>query len=37
MVFREGDYLEQPTLPARIGYEVLDIVDAVGPDVTRVI
>lgn len=33
VVFREGAYLEQPTLPSRIGYEASGIVDAVGSGV----
>ncbi len=36
VVFREGNYLEQPNLPARIGYEASGIVDAVGAGVTQV-
>ena len=33
-LFRAGQYLEQPTLPSRLGYEAAGIVRAVGPDVT---
>ena len=33
-VFRRGAYLEQPSLPSRIGYEVSGVVRAVGPGVT---
>ena len=33
-MFRRGIYLEQPSLPSRIGYEVSGVVRAVGPDVT---
>ncbi len=33
-MFRRGIYMEQPSLPSRIGYEVSGIVRAVGPDVT---
>ncbi|MEL6164469.1 MAG: zinc-dependent alcohol dehydrogenase family protein [Cyanobacteria bacterium J06628_3] len=33
IVFRQGAYLEQPALPARIGYEASGIVDAVGAGV----
>ena len=33
-MFRRGMYMEQPSLPSRIGYEVSGIVRAVGPDVT---
>ncbi len=32
-MFREGRYLEEPKLPARLGYEAAGIVDAVGPGV----
>lgn len=32
-LFTRGKYLEQPKLPARIGYEVAGVVDAVGEDV----
>lgn len=32
-LFTRGQYLEQPKLPARIGYEVAGVVDAVGEDV----
>ena len=31
IMFREGQYLETPKLPSRIGYEAAGIVDAVGP------
>jgi NADPH:quinone reductase-like Zn-dependent oxidoreductase len=33
MLFTRGQYLEQPKLPARIGYEVAGVVDAVGEGV----
>ncbi len=33
IMFREGQYLEQPELPSRIGYEASGVVDAVGSDV----
>ena len=33
-MFRRGIYMEQPSLPSRIGYEVSGVVRAVGPDVT---
>ena len=33
VVFRQGAYLEQPQLPARIGYEASGIVDAIGEGV----
>ncbi|MHB1021668.1 MAG: zinc-dependent alcohol dehydrogenase family protein [Acidobacteriaceae bacterium] len=35
VMFREGQYLEQPVLPARNGYEASGVVDAVGPDVDK--
>ncbi len=31
IMFRQGQYLEQPQLPSRLGYEAAGIVDAVGP------
>ena len=33
-MFRSGQYLEQPALPARLGYEAAGIVESVGPGVT---
>jgi NADPH:quinone reductase-like Zn-dependent oxidoreductase len=33
-MFRRGQYLEQPKLPARLGYEAAGTVAAVGPGVT---
>ncbi|MEJ2158257.1 MAG: zinc-dependent alcohol dehydrogenase family protein [Desulfobacteraceae bacterium] len=36
VLFRQGQYLEAPELPSRIGYEAAGIVDAVGPDVRGV-
>ena len=30
-MFRQGQYLEKPELPSRLGYEASGIVDAVGP------
>src|SRR5262245_63439891 len=30
-MFRKGEYIEQPDLPARIGYEAAGTVAAVGP------
>jgi NADPH:quinone reductase-like Zn-dependent oxidoreductase len=33
-MFRSGQYLEDPTLPATLGYEAAGTVAAVGPDVT---
>ncbi len=34
-LFREGKYLEVPTLPSRLGYEAAGTVEAVGAGVTR--
>ncbi|WP_239461938.1 zinc-dependent alcohol dehydrogenase family protein [Occallatibacter savannae] len=34
-LFTRGQYLEQPKLPARIGYEVAGVVDAVGEGVDQ--
>ncbi len=31
VMFRQGQYLETPQLPSRLGYEAAGIVDAVGP------
>ncbi len=31
IMFRQGQYLENPELPSRLGYEAAGIVDAVGP------
>jgi NADPH:quinone reductase-like Zn-dependent oxidoreductase len=33
ILFRQGQYLEAPVLPSRIGYEAAGVVDAIGPDV----
>ncbi len=33
-MFRAGQYLEQPSLPSRLGYEAAGIVESVGPHVT---
>ena len=33
-MFRRGIYMEQPSLPSRIGYEIAGVVRAVGPGVT---
>jgi NADPH:quinone reductase-like Zn-dependent oxidoreductase len=33
-MFRRGQYLEEPRLPARLGYEAAGTVAAVGPDVS---
>jgi NADPH:quinone reductase-like Zn-dependent oxidoreductase len=35
-MFRAGQYLEQPVLPSRLGYEAAGIVEAVGSDVTGI-
>src|SRR5260370_41922010 len=35
-MYRSGRYLEQPTLPSRLGYEAAGIVDAVGAGVQGV-
>jgi NADPH:quinone reductase-like Zn-dependent oxidoreductase len=34
-MFYHGQYLEDPTLPSRLGYEAAGIVDAVGPGVDK--
>jgi len=34
-MFFHGQYLEDPKLPARLGYEASGVVDAVGPDVDK--
>ena len=31
VMFRQGQYLENPQLPSRLGYEAAGVVDAVGP------
>ncbi|KAB0664048.1 zinc-dependent alcohol dehydrogenase family protein [Oryzomonas japonica] len=36
VMFRQGQYLEAPKLPSRIGYEAAGIVDAVGPGVSGI-
>jgi NADPH:quinone reductase len=36
VMFRRGQYLENPELPSRIGYEAAGIVDALGPGVSGV-
>ena len=35
VMFRQGQYLEAPEFPSRIGYEAAGIVDAVGPGAVR--
>lgn len=34
IMFRKGQYLEQPKLPSRIGYEAAGVIDALGPGVS---
>ncbi len=36
VMFRKGQYLEDPELPSRLGYEAAGIVDAVGPGVGNI-
>jgi NADPH:quinone reductase len=36
VMFRQGQYLEPPVLPSRLGYEAAGVVDAVGPGVSAV-
>jgi NADPH:quinone reductase-like Zn-dependent oxidoreductase len=35
VMFRSGQYLAQPELPSKLGYEASGIVEAVGPDVDK--
>ena len=35
VMFREGRYLESPTLPSKLGYEAAGVVTAVGPNVDK--
>jgi NADPH:quinone reductase-like Zn-dependent oxidoreductase len=35
VMFREGQYLEAPALPAKNGYEASGVIEAVGPDVDK--
>jgi NADPH:quinone reductase-like Zn-dependent oxidoreductase len=35
VMFRKGQYLEAPVLPAKLGYEAAGVVEAVGPDVDK--
>jgi NADPH:quinone reductase-like Zn-dependent oxidoreductase len=35
VMFREGQYLEEPSLPAKNGYEASGIIEAVGPGVDK--
>ena len=34
ILFRQGLYLEEPTLPSRLGYEAAGVIDAIGEGVT---
>ena len=34
IMFRRGQYLEDPKLPSRLGYEASGTIDALGPDVS---
>jgi hypothetical protein len=34
-MFIRGQYVERPKLPAGVGYEAADVVEAVGPDVDK--
>lgn len=36
VMFRQGQYLETPEFPSRIGYEAAGTVDAVGPEVNSI-
>jgi NADPH:quinone reductase-like Zn-dependent oxidoreductase len=36
VMFRQGQYLENPVLPSRLGYEAAGIIDAIGPGTTGV-
>lgn len=36
VMFRRGEYLEQPVFPSRLGYEAAGTIDALGPGVTGV-
>jgi NADPH:quinone reductase-like Zn-dependent oxidoreductase len=36
VMFRTGQYMEQPEFPSRIGLEAAGVVDAIGPGVTQV-
>jgi len=35
VMFREGQYLEEPVLPSRLGYEAAGVVAAIGPGVSE--
>ncbi|GMQ88000.1 MAG: hypothetical protein BMS9Abin08_1215 [Gammaproteobacteria bacterium] len=34
VMFREGQYLESPDFPSKLGYEASGVIEAVGPDVS---
>lgn len=36
VMFRNGEYLEEPEFPSRLGYEAAGLIDAVGPGVSEV-
>ncbi len=36
IMFRRGQYLEEPKLPSRLGYEASGTIDAIGPDVNDI-
>jgi NADPH:quinone reductase-like Zn-dependent oxidoreductase len=36
ILWREGDYVEDPILPAQIGYEGAGVVDSIGPKVKTI-
>lgn len=36
VMFRQGQYLEDPTLPSRLGYEAAGSIDAIGKDVSGI-
>ncbi len=36
VMFRQGQYLESPVFPSRLGYEAAGIIDAVGPSVSDI-
>ncbi len=36
VMFRQGQYLENPVLPSQIGYEAAGLVDAVGPETSGI-
>ena len=36
VMFRQGQYLESPEFPSRLGYEATGTVDAVGPEVSGI-